>query len=169
MEPLAHASVGLMAKPLAPKAPLWALIAATQVPDLLSFGFIAIGLETPGVSTMDFNQGLRFSIPPYYPWSHGLFMCLAWSVVVAGISFCFCRDRRTSLFIGAMVLSHWVLDFLVYFTLPLFFDHAQMVGLGLLRTRPGIVLSVILEIGLIIGGVTIYFVTRKRTAISTQE
>jgi hypothetical protein len=26
-----------MAKPIAPKAPLWAFLAATQVPDLLSF------------------------------------------------------------------------------------------------------------------------------------
>ena len=45
MDPLAHASIGLMARPIAPKSPLWALLAATQVPDLLAFGFQATGIE----------------------------------------------------------------------------------------------------------------------------
>ncbi len=40
MEPLAHVSVGLIAKPFAPKAPIRALLAATAVPDLLSFGLL---------------------------------------------------------------------------------------------------------------------------------
>ena len=144
-------------------------MAATQVPDLLYFGFSAAGIENPGVSTMDFNQGLEISSPPFYPWSHGLFMCIVWSVVVATISFIFCRDRRTSIVIGAMVLSHWVLDFIVYSTLPLFFDNSQLVGLGLLNSGPGTVISIILEISLIVGGIAIYFVNRKRTNISTRE
>lgn len=162
MDPLAHASIGLMAKPIAPKAPLWALLAATQVPDLLSFGFSAAGVETPGVSTMDFDQGLRIISPPFYPWSHGLFMCIVWSVVVAGISFLFIRDRRTSFVIGSMVFSHWVLDFIVYSTLPIFFDNSYLVGIGLLRSRPGVVAAIILEILLIAGGIVIYSLTRKR-------
>src|SRR5690554_4239098 len=90
-------------------------------------------------------------------------MCLVWSVLVAAISFLFCRDRRTSFVIGAMVFSHWVLDFIVYSTLPLFFDNSQLVGLGLLKSRSGIVMAIILEISLIIGGITIYLVTRKRS------
>jgi hypothetical protein len=40
----ARASIGLMAKPFVPKAPLWMLLVATQVPDLLSFGFLAGGI-----------------------------------------------------------------------------------------------------------------------------
>ncbi len=168
MEPLAHASIGLMAKPIAPKAPLWALVAAPQVPDLLYFGFRAAGIENPGVSAMDYSQGLGISSPPFYPWSHGLFMCLAWSVIVAAIAFFFCRDRRTSIVIGAMVLSHWVLDFIVYSTLPLFLENSQLVGLGLLKSGPGIVAGIILEISLIAGGIAIYLVRRKRMTISAR-
>jgi len=164
MEPLAHASIGLMAKPVAPKAPLWALIAATQVPDLLCFGFMAAGIENPGVSTTNFSQGLEISTLPFYPWSHGLFMCIVWSLVVAAIAFLFSRDRRTSLVIGAMVFSHWVLDFIVYSTLPLFFDNSQLLGLGLLNSGVGLVFGIILEISLIAAGIAIYFVTRKRAA-----
>jgi membrane-bound metal-dependent hydrolase YbcI (DUF457 family) len=169
MEPLAHASIGLMAKPIAPKAPLWALLAATQVPDLLYFGYTASGIENPGVSTMNFNQGLEISSPPFYPWSHGLFMCIVWSAVVAAISFLLCRDRRTSLVIGAMVFSHWVLDFIVYSTIPLFFDNSQLVGFGLLNSGPGVVIGIILEISLIAGGIAIYLVTRRRMTLSTRE
>ncbi|MFN2270471.1 MAG: hypothetical protein ACK2US_06535 [Anaerolineae bacterium] len=164
MEPLAHASIGLMAKSIAPKAPLWALVAATQAPDLLYFGLSAAGIETPGVSTTNFSQGLETSILPFYPWSHGLLMCVVWSLVVAAIAFILSRERRTSLVIGAMVFSHWVLDFIVYSTLPLAFGNSQLVGLGLLNSGPGLVFGIILEISLIAAGITIYFVARKRTA-----
>jgi hypothetical protein len=63
MDPLAHASIGLMAKPLVPKAPLWALIAATQVPDLLSFAFMAAGIEYGATTRMDIEHGLQYLSP----------------------------------------------------------------------------------------------------------
>ncbi len=169
MDPIAHASIGLMAKPIAPKAPLWALLAATQVPDLLFFGFQAAGIEHQGVSTMDFNQGLKIITLGSTPWSHGLFMGIAWSLVVAGIAFLFYHDRRTSIVLGSMVFSHWVLDFIIYSNLPLFFDNSQLVGLGLLNSGLGVILGILLEIGLIVGGIVIYLKTRKRTTVSAHE
>lgn len=60
MEPFAHASIGLMAKPFAPKAPLWALLAATAVPDLLSFGFMAANIEHGAITQLDFDHGLQY-------------------------------------------------------------------------------------------------------------
>jgi hypothetical protein len=164
VDPLAHASIGLMAKSIAPGAPLWALVAATQVPDLLCFGFFATGIESPGVSTMDFSRGLEVSSLPFYPWSHGLAMSIVWSLVVPAIAFLFSRDRRTSLVIGAMVLSHWVLDFSVYSTLPVFFDHSLMVGLGLLNSGPGVIVGIVLEVVLIAGGIALYLVHGRRAA-----
>ncbi len=44
MSPLAHASIGLMAKSVAPKAHLGVLLFATQVPDLLFYAFEAAGI-----------------------------------------------------------------------------------------------------------------------------
>jgi hypothetical protein len=58
MDPIAHSSIGLMAKPIAPKVPLLVLMAATQVPDILFFAFEAAGMENQAVTQMDFNQGL---------------------------------------------------------------------------------------------------------------
>ncbi len=169
MDPIAHASIGLMAKSIAPKAPLWALLAATQVPDLLFFGFQAAGIEHQGVSTMDFNQGLKIITLGSTPWSHGLFMCIAWSLVVTVIAFLFYHDRRTSIVLGSLVFSHWVLDFIIYSNLPLFFDNSQLVGLGLLNSGLGVILGILLEIGLIVGGIVIYLKTRKRTTVSAHE
>lgn len=169
MEPLAHASIGLMAKPIAPRAPLWALVAATQLPDLLYFGLNAAGIETPGVSVTSLQQGLEIASPPYYPWSHGLFMCIVWSVMLAAIAFLFSRDRRTSLVIGAMIFSHWVLDFIVYSTLPLLFENSLMVGLGLLHSGPGVAISIILELSLIVGGIVSFVLYRKRRTLTMCE
>jgi membrane-bound metal-dependent hydrolase YbcI (DUF457 family) len=161
VDPIGHASIGLIVKPLAPKVPLWALLAATAVPDLLFFGFQAAGLEYQALTKFDLSHGLQYLSPPFIPWSHGLMMCIVWSVLVAWIAFLFSHNRRISILLGLMVFSHWVLDFIVYPVLPLFFDNSKMTGLGLMTSRPGLVASILLEIGLVVGGIVIYWKTRK--------
>ena len=94
---------------------------------------------------------------------------MVWSVLAAAIAYLFSRDRRTSIAIGALVFSHWVLDFIVYSNLPLDFNNSQLVGLGLLNSGLGVIIGIILEIGLIAGGIAIYFVTRKRGIASSRE
>ena len=74
MDPLAHASVALIARPLAPKAPLWAQVAATQVPDALFFAFEAAGPERQAKTRLDLKHGLIYETHPRLPWSHGLLM-----------------------------------------------------------------------------------------------
>jgi hypothetical protein len=76
MDPVAHASVALMAKPAVPEAPLWALIAATQLPDLLFFAFEAAGLEQQAETRINFHQGLIYLSQPTMHLSHGLLMTL---------------------------------------------------------------------------------------------
>jgi hypothetical protein len=56
-----------------------------------------------------------------------------------------------------------VLDFIVHLPdLPLFFDGSPKVGLGLWATGLGLIVSGVLEVALLAGGVAIYIVTRKR-------
>lgn len=170
MGPPGHFAIGLAAKPAAPKASLWVLLAATEVPDLLFFAFQAVGIENAGVSTMDFDQGVQILSPGSIPYSHGLFMCMVWSVVATAIAFLFYRDRRTSIIIGLIVFSHWVLDFIVHAPdLPLLFDGSPLVGLGLWASGPGLIISGILELVLLAGGIAIYLVTRKRTTVQARE
>ena len=96
-------------------------------------------------------------------------MCIVWSVVVAAIALLLHRDRRTSIVIGLMVVGHWMLDFIVYPNLPLLFDGSPLVGLGLITSGPGFIIGIILEIGLIAGGIATYLVTRKRTTVKVRE
>jgi hypothetical protein len=68
--PPGHFAIGLAAKPTAPKAPLWVLLVATEVSDLLFFAFQAAGIEKAGVSTIDFSRGVKILSPGSIPWSH---------------------------------------------------------------------------------------------------
>ncbi len=165
MDPLAHASIGLMVKPFAPKAPLWALVVATQVPDLLCFGFMAAGIERGAITQMDWNQGLEYLSQPAISWSHGFFMSVIWTALVAAIFLLLYRDRGASLIVALMVLSHWLLDFIVYPNMPLLFDNSQVIGLGLITSGTGLIVGLLLEIGLIAGGIVVYWATRKRVAV----
>jgi membrane-bound metal-dependent hydrolase YbcI (DUF457 family) len=165
MDPLAHASIGLMAKPLVPKAPLWALIAATQVPDLLSFAFMAAGIEYSATTQMDLEYGLQYLSPSSIAWSHGFFMTIVWSLLAAAIAQLFFRDRRTSLIIGLLVFSHWLLDFIVYRYIPVLFDNTYLTGLGLITSPQGLVLGILMEVSLIGGGIAVYWRARKRAAV----
>ena len=163
IDPLAHASIALIAKPIAPKAPTWFLLAATQVPDLLSFGFMAAGLEHGAETQLDFEHGLRYLGIPSTPWSHGLFMCIVWSVVVAAIAFLLYRDHRTSIVAGLMVFSHFLLDFTVYLYVPVFFDSSLSTGLGLITSPVGLIIGILMEFVLIGGEIAVYWTTRKRS------
>ncbi len=174
MDPIAHASIALMVKPLVPKAPLWALIAAAEVPDILFFGFQAAGIERQAVTKMDFGHGLQYLTLPFIPWSHGLTMCIVWSLIAGGLAYLFIHNRQASAVIGLMVFSHWVLDFTVYPIMPVFFDQSRMIGLGLMTSQPGFIAAILLEIGLIGGGIyRIWVFVHKRkkrvTIITTQS
>ena len=60
MDPIAHASVALMAKPAVPRVRLWVLLAAAPVPGLLFFAFEAAGMEHQAVTHVDFGQDLTY-------------------------------------------------------------------------------------------------------------
>ena len=165
MGPPGHLAIALAAKPAAPKAPLWVLLVATEVLDLLSSAFLALGIERTAVGTTDLSRGVQVLSPASVPWSHGLLMSVVWSVVAGATVFFFYRDRRTSIVVGLLVPSHWVLDAVVHLPdLPFLFDDSPLVGLGLWGSGPGLIISSILEFGLLAGGIAVYWVTRGRAA-----
>ncbi len=147
MGPPGHFAIAFAAKPLAPRLPLWLLLAATEILDLLTFGFMALGVE-------------RGAPNPFLAWSHGLFMSIVWSAAAGAITFLIARDRKISLIFGLVVFSHWFFDFLSHpKDLPLLFQGSPLVGLGLERS---ILVGLILELTLLGIGTAIYFVTRKK-------
>ena len=69
MGPPGHFGIAFAAKPAVSKVPLWALLIASEILDLLCFGFAAIGIEDLGVSHTDFTQGVTILAPASIPWS----------------------------------------------------------------------------------------------------
>ena len=170
MGPPGHFAIALAAKPTAQKAPLWVLLIASEVLDLLNFGFLATSIENSGVSRTDISQGVAVLSPSFIPWSHGLFMSVVWSLVAAAIAFFIYQDRRASSVIGLVVLSHWALDFIVHPPeLPLLFGGSPTVGLGLWASGPGLIISGILVLVLLTGGIAIYLVARMRKSVQARE
>jgi len=158
-----HLGLGFAAKSAAFKMPLWSLLIATELLDLLSFGFRKLGFESFGVSQTDLQHGLQVIQPAHIPLSHGLFMSVKWSLLAGLIAYLIFKDRRLSSITGLLVFSHWFLDFIVHLAdLPLFFNSSPVLGLGLWGSGPGIMLSIVLEILLLVVGVVVYAQSRKR-------
>ncbi len=156
MLPPGHLAIAFAAKPLVPRVRLWILLIASEVPDLIFWGLLALRVERLGASRLDLYQGATMLSPAFFPWSHGLFMSAIWSLAAAAVAFVFLRDRRASCVIGLVVFSHWLLDFIVHPPqLPLLFDSSPKVGLGLWTSGPGLIFSVILELGMLAAGIAI--------------
>jgi hypothetical protein len=137
MDPSAHASVGLTVKAAVSKVPLAALLLTTELPDLLFFGL-------------------------HFPRSHGLFMCLVWSILAGGLAWLFCRKRIPGIFVGLAVFSGWSPDFLAYSNLPVFWNDSPMIGVGLITTGTGVLIGILLEVILIaVGIIAIWLLWKK--------
>ena len=155
MAGLAHLSVGLAAKPAAPRIPVWALILAAYGIDLICFGFIAVGLE----------QFPKEGVVATAPWSHSLLMAVVWSVLAGGIVQLIRKDMRTAVIIGVVFFSHWLLDFISHPMTALFPNAPGLllypggtreIGLGL---HVSLVRANIFEYGTLAGGLGIYIFT----------
>jgi hypothetical protein len=150
MAALAHLGVGLAAKRVRPTVPLAVLIVGAWMLDLVWAGFWLAGME-----------GMAEPGRPA-PWSHGLFMAAVWSSLAAAVAWRLRRDRSLAIFIGLLVASHWVVDFISQPMThaypgsvgpPLLFEGSPTVGLGLYRTALGQNLG---EFGSLAIGIALY-------------
>ena len=156
---IGHFGVALAAKRVAPKTLLGTLILAAQFLDFLWPVFVLLGIEhvriAPGasrVSPLDFTD---------YPISHSLLMATVWAVLFSGVYYARRGNPRSAVVVGAAVLSHWVLDFIVHRPdLQLYPGGGVRVGLGVWNSVPA---SLALEVLFFGSGVGIYVAcTRAR-------
>ena len=164
MSGIGHLAAGFTAKPADPKIPLWVFLIASEINDILYFLFSTTGIEQKTVMTMDFSQGIKYLTPAVNPWSHGWFMSVIWSLIAAMVGFLVYKDRRSSLLLGFVVFSHWLLDFMMHSNLPLFFNGSPLVGLGLENSGPGLLFMTIFDLVILTGGVIVYFRAKKQTS-----
>jgi hypothetical protein len=126
-----HYGLSYAGKAIDQRIPLWTLFIAVQLLDVFWGIFVLLGIErvriVPGITATN-------PLDLYYmPYTHSLLAALGWSIAAA-FAYWIWRERtapRQALVIGAAVLSHWVLDFLVHRPdLPLL-GNQMKVGLGL--------------------------------------
>ena len=127
---IGHFGLALAAKRLAPRTGLGTLGAASQWVDLLWPLLLLAGVEQVRIAPGDTAYtSLAFV---HYPWTHSLLMSAAWGLLLGAAYGIARRDRRGALVVGALVTSHWVLDFLTHRPdLPVVPWGAERLGLGL--------------------------------------
>jgi hypothetical protein len=154
---IGHFGVGLAAKKIDNRPSLGTLFFAAQFIDLLWPIFLLLGVEKvaiePGNTTF---TPLNFI---YYPFSHGLVSVLIWAVLFGAVYYSIRRNLKTSLLLGGLVLSHWILDLFTHRPdLPLLFGNHLKVGLGLWNS---VILTILVEGSIFIIGAYLYFRTTR--------
>ena len=155
---IGHFAVALAAKRAAPRLSLGVLFVAGLFADILWPVLVVLGVERveilPGATVMtplDFIS---------YPYSHSLALLIVWGVLF-GLAVRH-KDPRAFVVVSALVVSHWVLDFITHRPDMPLFPGGPKVGLSLWNSVPG---TVILEIAMYLAGAWIYLhTTRPRNA-----
>jgi hypothetical protein len=154
---IGHFGVGLAAKRVDSRPSLGTLFLAAQFLDLLWPIFLLVGLEKvkiePGNTAF---TPLNFT---YYPFSHGLLSVFLLSIIFGAVYFILKRNLKSSVLLGSLVLSHWILDLIVHRPdLPLIPWSDVKVGLGLWNS---VILTLIVEGFIFIAGAYLYIKTTK--------
>ncbi len=153
---IGHFALGFGAKPVAPALSLGTAFLACQLADLLWPTFVLLGMERfeirPGITVVTPLDFIR------YPYSHSLVAMLLWGTALALVYWALRRSRpaaRTAaVVVGALVVSHWLLDFLSHRPdMPLTVHGTERFGLGLWNSLPA---TVAVELALFAVGVGLY-------------
>ena len=155
---LGHLALGLAAKRVTPRVSLAVLFAAAQLADLLWPVLLAVGLEQvridPGntaFTPLDFVS---------YPYSHSLLLLVVWGITFGWLYRLVTGDGRAFLVIAALVVSHWVLDFVTHRPDMPLYPGGPKLGLGLWNSVPG---TMAVELTMYAAGLWVYFrATRAR-------
>ena len=150
---LGHFGLAFGAKKASPALSLGALFAACQFADLLWPTLLLLGYEhvviKPGITVvtpLDFVS---------YPYSHSLLALCVWAILWQAIYIALTRTRiAASVTIAALVVSHWLLDYLTHRPdLPLTPSGSARFGLGLWNSLPGTLAA---EVGIFAVGLVMY-------------
>lgn len=155
---IGHFGFGFAAKKFAKKTSLGTLFLASQFIDLLWPFFVIFGIEKVAI-----DPGNTAFTPLdfiYYPFSHSLLGVIIWALLFGVVYYFIKKDMKTSIILGILVLSHWILDLITHRPdLPLFLGiDSLLVGLGLWNS---VIATIIIEGIIFIAGVYFYIAVTK--------
>ncbi len=173
-----HFALGVAAKPMASRVPLWVFLLAPMLMDILFNLLVLAGIE--GVSP----SGIR-SFPPqndqfhYHDYSHSLLVAVGLSLAVLlvyrtvwgvrtpgpGVR----KSWAEGLVLAGLVFSHWPADVLTHLPempiLPGNWGELPTMGLELAAKPPA---ALVVEVVMAVAAVAVYFFWAKRTRPSAR-
>ena len=161
---IGHFGLAMAAKEVAPRVSLGTTIFAAEFLDAVWPLLVFAGLERfeirPGITKV---TPLDFT---HYPWSHSLVMAIGWGALFAFTYWLIRRRVRDAVIVGALVVSHWFLDWIVHRPdLPLYPGDPDRHGLGLWDSVP---VTLVLEFGLFAAGIHLFLRnSRARDRVGT--
>jgi hypothetical protein len=160
---IGHIGLALAAKRVAPKPSLGTLTLAAQWADGLWPVFLLLGWEqvriVPGITAV---TPLLFVS---YPYTHSLVADVAWGLLLGGVYFALRRDAGGAFWLFALVISHWILDFVSHRTDMPLWPGGALYGLGLWYSVPATLAA---EFALFGFGVVVYSTaTRARDRLGS--
>ncbi len=160
---IGHVGLAFAAKKVAPRPSLGTLALAAQLVDGVWPVFLLLGWEkveiVPGITAV---TPLLFV---FYPYTHSLAAGAVWALLLAGGYYLWRRDGVGAWWIAALVVSHWVLDFISHRPDMPLWPGGPKVGLGLWNSVPA---TLAVEFALFGGGLWLYLsATRPRDRIGT--
>jgi membrane-bound metal-dependent hydrolase YbcI (DUF457 family) len=154
---IGHYAAALATKRFTTGPSLGWLFAACQLPDLIWPILVLAGVER-----LSIDPGNTAFTPlsfDYYPWTHSLVMCAVWGALLGGLYLALRRDVRGAVVIEALVMSHWLLDFITHRPdLPLIPGNPSRFGLGLWNN---VAATLAIETLFFVGAVSLYVMVTK--------
>jgi membrane-bound metal-dependent hydrolase YbcI (DUF457 family) len=150
---LGHFGLGFASKKINERPSLGTYFLAAQFIDLLWPLFLVTGIETVKIDAGNTAfTPLNFIS---YPYSHSLVAVLVWALIFGVVYYVVKKDRRAATLLGALVVSHWLLDLLTHRPdLPLAPWSDSRYGFGLWNN---VMATIMLELVVFAVGVYLYF------------
>ena len=155
---IGHFAVGFAAKRAVPRVSLAALLFAALFADILWPVLVLLGIETVRIAP----GATRFTPLEFdsYPWSHSLLLLIGWGGLLGVAYRGIFGGRRSFVVLAALVVSHWVLDWITHAPdLPLY-PGGTKYGLSLWNSVPG---TMVVELLLFGAGLFLYARTTEPT------
>lgn len=148
---IGHFALGFAAKRVVPRVSLAMLFVAALFADILWPLLVLVRVEqvriAPGNTAF---TPLEFVS---YPWSHSLLMLAVWGAIIGGGYRGIFGGRRTFVALTALVMSHWLLDWITHRPdMPLYPSGATF-GLSLWNSVP---MTMVVELLMFAGGLYLY-------------
>jgi hypothetical protein len=154
-----HFGFAAAVKSKAPRVPLWALMLATYLLDVVFIFLVSAGLES--FSSINSGHPAYGGVVIHAYYSHSLVGAIL-IAVIAGLAANLLWDKRAGIVIFAVVFSHWILDLIVHRPdlpiLPGNIGNLPFLGFGLWNLP---VVSALVELALVIGGSYLYYQTAR--------